>query len=70
MTCLYCLGRMERGNAPLHIDRGGVHLSVDAVPAWVCKQCGEPLFEESEVESIQAIIRTVDEQSDRMAESA
>jgi YgiT-type zinc finger domain-containing protein len=70
MTCLYCRGRMERGTAPFHIDRGGVHLSVDAAPAWVCKQCGEPFFEEAEVESIQAIIRTVDEQSDRMAESA
>lgn len=70
MTCVHCRGPMERGTAPFHIDRGSVHLRLDSVPAWVCKQCGEPFFEPSEVESIQAILRTIDEQADRMARSA
>ncbi len=53
---------MERAYAPFHIDRKGIHLSLDQVPAWVCRQCGEPYFEAREVDSIQAILRTVDEQ--------
>lgn len=56
---------MERSSAPFHIDRKGVHLSLDDVPAWVCRQCGVPYLEESEVDSIQAIIQAVDEQAER-----
>ena len=37
------------------------------VPAWVCRQCGEPYFEEGEVDSIQAIIRAVDEQAEKLS---
>ena len=48
MKCIHCSGRMKKSVAPFHIDRKGYHLSLDAVPAWVCTQCGEPLFEERE----------------------
>ena len=70
MKCLHCQGKMERAAAPFHIDRKGIHLSLDSVPAWVCKQCGEPFFEETEVNSIQAILRTIDEQALKLAQSA
>jgi len=70
MKCMHCQGKMERASAPFHIDRKGVHLSLDNVPAWVCKQCGEPYFEETEVDSIQAILRTVDEQVAKLAKTA
>lgn len=63
MKCLFCQGEMERSTAPFHVDRKGIHLSLDTVPAWVCKQCGEPYFEKTEVDSIQAILRTIDEQT-------
>jgi YgiT-type zinc finger domain-containing protein len=49
-------GRMKKATAPFHIDRKGHHLSLDAVPAWVCTQCGEPLFEEREVRTIQRLL--------------
>jgi YgiT-type zinc finger domain-containing protein len=52
---------MERGTAPFHIHRKGYHLLLDAVPAWVCQQCGEAYFEESEVEAIQAAISGLDD---------
>jgi YgiT-type zinc finger domain-containing protein len=58
---------MERATAPFHVDRQGVHLTLDGVPAWVCKQCGEAFFEQAEVDSIQAILRAVDEQAARLA---
>ncbi len=58
---------MKRATAPFHIDRKGYHLMLDAIPAWVCTQCGEAYFDEAEVEAIQQIIRTVDERTERMA---
>lgn len=58
---------MERGVAPFHIDRKGYHLQLDKIPAWVCSQCGEVYFGEEEVDSIQAVIRAVDEQLEKLA---
>ena len=69
MKCMHCLGEMEKTTAPFHIDRKGVHLSMDDIPAWVCKQCGEPYFEETEVDTIQAIIKTVDQQANKLAKA-
>ncbi|HJQ30922.1 MAG TPA: YgiT-type zinc finger protein [Pyrinomonadaceae bacterium] len=67
MRCMYCQGKMERGTAPFHIDRNGYHLLFDRIPAWVCGQCGEVYFEEAEVDSIQAVIRAIDEQNEKLA---
>ena len=70
MKCLQCQGTMKRGTAPFHVDRKGYHLLFDEVPAWVCSQCGEPYFEESEVESIQEAIRALDMQATKLASTA
>ena len=67
---MYCQGKMERGVAPFHIDRNGYHLTLEAVPAWVCTQCGEVYFEESEVERIQTAIVRLDENVHQLAEAA
>ena len=70
MKCIYCQGKMKRKSAPYHIDRRGYHLVLDAIPAWVCGQCGEIYFEEAEVESIQKVIRQLDQQAGKLAKSA
>ena len=70
MKCMYCQGEMARGTAPFHIDRKDVHVSLDSVPAWVCTQCGEVYFEETEVNAVQDIIRAVDEQTGKLARTA
>jgi len=70
MKCMHCRGQMQRASARFHVDRKGVHLSLDDVPAWVCKQCGEPYFEEQQVDRIQAILRAVDEQAPKPARTA
>ena len=70
MKCMYCQGEMARGNAPFHIDRKDVHVSLDSVPAWVCTQCGEVYFEETEVNAVQDIIRAVDEQTGKLVRTA
>jgi YgiT-type zinc finger domain-containing protein len=54
---------MARSTAPFNIDRNGYHVVFDAVPAWICRQCGEPLFEEREVDVIQGAIRVLDERT-------
>ncbi len=53
--------------APFHIDRKGYHLQFDAIPAWVCSQCGEVYFAEPEVEAIPQAIRNLDEQTEKLA---
>jgi YgiT-type zinc finger domain-containing protein len=67
MKCIQCKGKTERGTAPFHIDRKGYHLLVDAVPAWVCTQCGEVYFEEDEVDAIQEVVRSLDKRAEKLA---
>lgn len=69
MTCIHCQGQMIKGSAPFHVDRKGYHLVIDVVPAWVCQQCGEAYFEESEVSSIQEAIRLLDRQTEKLSSS-
>ena len=66
MKCVHCRGTMEKSVAPFHIDRKGYHLTLDTVPAWVCRQCGETYFEEHEVNSIQDIIQALEDRTDKM----
>lgn len=67
MKCIHCQGEMRRHTAPFHVDRKGYHLLLDAVPAWVCGQCGEAYLEAAEVEAIQEAIRALDTQATRLA---
>jgi YgiT-type zinc finger domain-containing protein len=60
MECLHCKGRMERKTAPFSLDRKGYHVSWDAIPAWVCTQCGEPYFEAREVDLIQKALAAME----------
>ena len=70
MKCMHCGGQMQRGKAPLHVDRKDVHVTLDEVPAWVCRQCGESAFDEAEVDSMQAIVLAVERESRRIARPA
>jgi YgiT-type zinc finger domain-containing protein len=67
MECIHCKGRMKRGTAPFSLDRNGYHVSWDAVPAWVCTQCGEPFFESREVDLIQRALTELDRESAALA---
>jgi hypothetical protein len=61
---------MKKSAAPFHVDRKGYHLSLDAVPAWIRTQCGEPLFEEREVRTIQRLLAQIDKQAGNLASVA
>ena len=67
---MHCQGQMKRGTAPFHIDHQDYHLTLDAVPAWVCQQCGEAYFDESEVDSIQEITRAVEDRTKKLSVAA
>jgi len=66
MKCIYCQGTMVRGVTPLHVDRKGCHLVLDAVSAWVCEQCGEAYFEEGEVAAIQDLVSSIEQKVDAL----
>ncbi len=51
---------MRRETAPYRIEKNGYHLTWNAVPAWVCDQCGESLFEAHEVDLIQEALVVLD----------
>ncbi len=70
MNCTHCRGRMQRSQAPFPVDRNGYHLTFDAVPAWVCSQCGEAYFEGREVEAVQRAIKELDHQARQFAAGA
>lgn len=70
MKCIHCHGQMQRGTTPFHVDRKGCHLMLDAVPAWVCEQCGEVYFEETEVDAIQDLVRSVEAKAKVLASGA
>ncbi len=61
---------MRRGRAPFQIDREGYVLTLQAVPAWICGQCGEAYFEDREVDVIQEVIRSMDTKARNLAASA
>jgi len=67
MECVYCKGQLERGKAPFSVSRRGYHVVWDAIPAWVCKQCKEPLFEGSEVDQIQKALEVLDQETAGLA---
>ncbi|MBF0264425.1 MAG: YgiT-type zinc finger protein [Gammaproteobacteria bacterium] len=66
MECYHCKGKMIKSAAPFSADRNGYHISWESVPAWVCTQCGEALFEEKEVNHIQAALTQVDHETESL----
>ncbi|HEY7215149.1 MAG TPA: YgiT-type zinc finger protein [Thermoanaerobaculia bacterium] len=59
MRCLRCQGAVERGTAPVRIERNGYKLAWEAVPAWICKRCDLSYFEPQEVETIQKALQAM-----------
>lgn len=66
MECFYCKGELERKNVDYTASRKGYHLIIDNIPAWVCPQCGEPLFDEGTVETIQEMLEEVDTKLEKL----
>jgi len=67
MECLYCKGTLVREKVSYAATRKGYHLIIRDVPAWVCEQCGEPLFDEQTVDAIQEVLQGVDTRLEKSA---
>jgi YgiT-type zinc finger domain-containing protein len=67
MECLYCKGTLVRQRISYAVTRKGYHLIIHDVPAWVCEQCGEPLFDEKTVDAIQEVLQGVDTRLEKSA---
>jgi YgiT-type zinc finger domain-containing protein len=59
MRCLRCQGPVERGSAPVHVERNGYRMAWENVPAWVCSRCELAYFEPGEVETIRNAVRAM-----------
>jgi YgiT-type zinc finger domain-containing protein len=59
MRCLRCQGPVERGTAPVRVERNGYRLAWEDVPAWVCSRCELPYFEPAEVETIKRALNAM-----------
>lgn len=66
MECYHCKGNMKPGHAPLHIDRKGLHITIDKAFAWVWDQCGEHLFDEKEIAAIQELVETIEQKNESL----
>lgn len=66
MKCFYCQGRMQRGFTTFHASRKGYHLTLDRVPAWVCDQCGEAMFDEEQTAALQEMLEALDRKADNL----
>jgi len=66
MKCMYCGGEMEWTRSTYTIDRDGHHLFIKDVAAYICSQCGEKHFQESEVADIQQLIRDLERNLERV----
>jgi YgiT-type zinc finger domain-containing protein len=47
---------MDKKTAPFSIQKNGCYLHWDAIPAFVCDQCGEMYFAEHQVDTIIATL--------------
>lgn len=59
MRCLRCQGPVEKGTAPVRVERNGYRLAWEDVPAWVCSRCELAYFEPGEVESIRNAVQAL-----------
>lgn len=70
MECFHCRGKLVRRTVSYTANRKGYHLIIDDVPAWVCEQCGEPLFDENTVDAIQNALLEIDVQLEKLPSPA
>ena len=70
MKCFHCQAELRRGTATFTDSRKGYVLVLQDLPAWVCPQCGEPLFEAAAVDGIQDVLQALDERVQKLHQAA
>lgn len=70
MKCFHCQSDLKRGTATFTDSRKGYVIVLQDIPAWVCTQCGEPLFDAAAVRGIQDVLHSLDEGVERLRHAA
>lgn len=70
MKCLRCQSELKRGAATFTGSRNGYVIVLQDIPAWVCIQCDEPLFDPDAASGIQDVLRAVDERVEKLRDVA
>lgn len=60
MTCPLCYGRLECRPSVHTISRSNYHLMIYELPVWLCQQCGEALYTESQVDALDELVHNTD----------
>ena len=58
--------RSPRWSITFTAEKKGWPAAALGAPAWVCTQCGEPLFEGREVDVIQNAIKALDRENEKL----
>ena len=67
MKCYHCQGQLQRDFTRFQTTRKGYQLTLDRVPAWVCRQCGEALFDEEQTAALQQTLEALDHKTEDLA---
>ncbi|MDH5717847.1 MAG: YgiT-type zinc finger protein [Spirochaetia bacterium] len=67
MECVYCKGKLEKKTAPFTVERNDYQIHWNALPAYICGQCGEPLFEEKALMLIEKSVELIDAEKTKLA---
>ena len=70
MRCSHCQSELKRGTATFTDSRNGYVIALQDIPAWICRQCGEPMFDTDAVSGIQDLLRAVDERVKKLRDAA
>jgi len=66
MKCAQCGGKLTHQRTSYTIARSGYHLTVNDIPAWVCTQCGQPLFDDEQSATLERLIAALDAGAERL----
>lgn len=67
MECAYCKGQLKKSEAPFTVERADYQIHWNALPAYVCTQCGEPAFEENALQLIQKSVESIEQEKVKLA---
>ena len=66
MRCLHCQSELKRDKTIFTESRNGYVIMLQDILAWVCKQCGESMFDSDTVSGIQDVLQAIDERVSKL----
>lgn len=70
MTCPVCYGPLDRRPSVHSISRSRYHLMIYELPLWLCRQCGQAMYTEGQVDALDELIQQTDRQIRALIEAS